>query len=49
MLGFYRIFQPDTVQQYEKMGGKGNRNAEALIQRLGTALYGWPMSLFGVC
>ncbi|CAJ1447948.1 unnamed protein product [Effrenium voratum] len=33
VLGFYRLFQPDTVQQYEKMGGKGNPKAEALIQK----------------
>lgn len=33
VLGFYRLFQPDTVSQYEKMGGAGNRAAEALIQK----------------
>ncbi|CAE7488574.1 NOP14 [Symbiodinium pilosum] len=33
VLGFYRLFQPDTMDQYEKMGGAGNRAAEALIQK----------------
>jgi len=34
VLGFYRIFQPDAVQRYEKLGGHGNAIAEAFIQRL---------------
>ncbi|CAK8990071.1 unnamed protein product [Durusdinium trenchii] len=33
VLGFYKVFQPDTILQYEKMGGKGNKAAEALIQK----------------
>ena len=37
VLAFYRIFQPITMEQYEKMGGKGNRAAEALIQLLFSA------------
>ena len=34
VLGFYRIFQPDAVQRYEKLGGHGNAIAEAFMQRL---------------
>eukprot|EP00434_Breviolum_minutum_P011971 symbB.v1.2.010555.t1/scaffold694.1/size172116/18 len=33
VLGFYRIFQPDAVQRYEKLGGHGNAIAEAFIQK----------------
>ena len=41
MLGFYKVFQPDTILQYEKMGGKGNKAAEALIQFLARKARFW--------
>jgi len=50
VLGFYRIFQPDAVQRYEKLGGHGNAIAEAFIQRLSWELVkngeGLPSSSF---
>eukprot|EP00933_Yihiella_yeosuensis_P061525 TRINITY_DN64359_c0_g1_i1.p1 TRINITY_DN64359_c0_g1~~TRINITY_DN64359_c0_g1_i1.p1 ORF type:complete len:496 (+),score=87.51 TRINITY_DN64359_c0_g1_i1:2-1489(+) len=33
VLRFYTLFQPDTIRQYEKLGGKSNKSAEALLTK----------------